>query len=116
MRGLPLLALLVLTGCNPGITPPQATRNEAATASNQVQRTPEPPVNSAVPPPADVTEPRASSEPATGAAGMSPYRRREYERGYRDCMTGNFDGERQGESYRIGCMAAEDVKQPSARR
>lgn len=46
-----------------------------------------------------------------GLAAMSPYRRREYERGWRDCMTGNYDRERQGESYRIGCMAAEEAKE-----
>ena len=45
-----------------------------------------------------------------GLAAMSPYRRREYQRGWRDCMTGNYDRERQGESYRIGCMAAEEAK------
>ena len=43
-------------------------------------------------------------------AEMSPYRRREYARGWRDCMTGNYDRERQGESYRLGCMAAENAK------
>ena len=50
-----------------------------------------------------------------GLAAMSPYRRREYERGWRDCMTGNYDRERQGESYRIGCMAAEEAKEAAGR-
>ena len=45
-------------------------------------------------------------------AAMSPSRRREYERGWRDCATGNYayDPDRQGESYRLGCMAAENAK------
>ena len=50
-----------------------------------------------------------------GLAAMSPFRRREYERGWRDCMTGNYDRERQGESYRIGCMAAEEAKEAGGR-
>ena len=50
-----------------------------------------------------------------GLAAMTPYRRREYERGWRDCMTGDYDRERQGESYRIGCMAAEEAKEEGGR-
>jgi len=50
-----------------------------------------------------------------GLAAMSPYRRRQYERGWRDCMTGNYDRKRQGESYRIGCMAAEEAKEAAGR-
>ena len=108
MRGLSFLGLLALAGCNPGITPPRTEQNEIAaprkasmpvpSAANQAER-------------ANVAEAAPEPDTASGPATMSPYRRREYERGYRDCMSGNFDGERQGESYRIGCMAAEDVKQ-----
>ena len=113
MRGLSLAALLALAGCNPGVTP-QNLQNEAAPSRNapaQLQAN-----GSADPGPANTA--RESPEPSAtpGLAGMSPYRRREYERGYRDCMTGDFDRERQGESYRIGCMAAEDAKQRRARR
>ena len=45
-------------------------------------------------------------------AAMSAGQRREYERGYGDCIRGryDYDPERQGESYRIGCMAAENAK------
>lgn len=107
MRGLAVAALLALTGCNPGITrsnqvvperndaqPAPAVSNQAPVAStNAMEQAPE------------------TAEGPPNVTGMSPYRRREYERGYRDCMSGNFDGERQGESYRIGCMAAEDAKQ-----
>ena len=107
MRGLALAALLALAGCNPGVTPQNeaapvrngsraapAVTNQPAAPDNRVEQTP-------------VTAPEAAPDPAS----MSPYRRREYERGYRDCVSGNFDRERQGESYRIGCMAAEDSKQ-----
>lgn len=110
MRGLPLFVLLALAGCNPGIAPPQDAANQAATARNEVRPAPEP-VNAVVPAaPINVSEAPAASEPLPGVADMSPYRRREYERGYRDCRTGNFDGERQGESYRIGCMAAQEAR------
>ncbi|MGQ0661956.1 hypothetical protein, partial [Sphingosinicella sp.] len=59
--------------------------------------------------------PASPPEATPGLAEMSPYRRREYERGWRDCMTRNFDRERQGESYRIGCMAAEEARERRAR-
>ena len=85
--------------------------------------------NALTQPPANLTQPQPDS-PASGAevgndvilpndpqddpalAGMSESRRREYARGYRDCARGDYDydPERQGESYRIGCMAAENLK------
>ena len=107
MRGLPI-ALLALAACNPGVTPV----NQAGNGLAPVRDAPQPPANQ-VAAPANTAEPVAPADPEAvpGVAGMSPYRRREYERGWRDCMTGNFDPERQGESYRIGCMAAEDAKQ-----
>ena len=91
MRGLSLGALLVLAGCNPGITPTQNAQNEAVSPNNAPAPPPQPPDNTAV----ETNVPEAAPEPGAtpGLAGMSPYRRREYERGYRDCMTGNFDGE-----------------------
>lgn len=112
MRGGLFAALLLLAGCNPGVPPPPAQVNRAE------------PVRKALPSaPANETgalnesEPVAAEPPAgdPGLAAMSPYRRREYERGYRDCMTGNFDRERQGESYRIGCMAAEEARERRSR-
>ena len=108
MRGLAFAALLALAGCNPGITP-QNVQNEAAPSRNAPARLA--PTNESEPAPTNAMQepPEPSANP--GLAEMSPYRRREYERGYRDCMTGNFDPERQGESYRIGCMAAVDAKQ-----
>lgn len=111
MRAFLPAALLAAASCNPGITPPDNGQTGTPPQRNAVvPARPVLPNPSAQDPPANAVE---SAERATppGVAGMSPYRRREYERGYRDCLTGNFDGERQGESYRIGCMAAEDVKQ-----
>ena len=107
MRRLSFAALLALIACNPGITP-----NQTAPARNESRARSAAPANKTAAVPANVAEETIVTPPQPpGVAGMSPYRRREYERGYRDCMSGNFDGERQGESYRIGCMAAEDVKQ-----
>lgn len=109
MRGVALAVLLALPGCNPGITPPQNAQRERPPANAPA---PKSAVNEvASPPTANIATKAPEATTPPGLAGMSPYRRREYERGYRDCMSGNFDGERQGESYRIGCMAAEDAKQ-----
>ena len=110
MRGLPLAALLALAGCNPGVAPPGNAQNEASPARNIAEPAPRI-VNTAEPAPANRAEGTSTLETPPSPAGMSPYRRREYERGYRDCMSGNFDGERQGESYRIGCMAAAEARE-----
>lgn len=110
MRGLWLIGLLALAGCNPGITPHNG-QNEIAEPRNTSVAAPPASKRPADAVPANIAEAAPDPDATSGPASMSPYRRREYERGYRDCMSGNFDGERQGESYRIGCMAAEDVKQ-----
>jgi hypothetical protein len=104
VRGFAVAGLLALAGCNPGIAP----QNQTAPVRNESGPTPTA-ANRAAPAPANIVE--TAPEAAPDPAGMSPYRRREYDRGYRDCMTGHFDPERQGESYRIGCMAAEDATQ-----
>lgn len=81
----------------------------------------EPAANLAEPPPGPPTESddvaneamlTVEPPPDPAFAGMSAGQRREYERGYRDCIGGryDYDPERQGESYRIGCMAAENAK------
>ncbi len=107
MRGFPpALGIFLLAGCGGGVgSNAIEPRNEApspaeAAPSNTVASN------------ARETNRTISAEPPEipGVAEMSPYRRREYERGYRDCRTGNFDRERQGESYRIGCMAAEEAR------
>lgn len=108
-----LPALLLLAACNPGVSPPRNEANETVPVRNRAEPAPATPANAAEVAPINEIASSSGSEPEAmpGLAGMSPYRRREFERGWRDCMTGNFDGERQGESYRIGCMAAEDTKQ-----
>jgi len=108
-----LPALLLLAACNPGVSPPRNEANETVPVRNRAGSAPAAPANAAEAAPINEIAPTSGSEPEAmpGVAGMSPYRRREYERGYRDCMSGNFDRERQGESYRIGCMAAEDARQ-----
>ncbi len=106
-------ALLLLASCNPGVSPSRNETNETAPSRNQSSPAPAAPINTAQTAPANDVQSTSDAEPKAfpGVAEMSPYRRREYERGYRDCMGGNFDPERQGESYRIGCMAAEDARQ-----
>jgi hypothetical protein len=64
---------------------------------------------------ANVTEAVKAPVEDPALASMSPYRRREYDRGYRDCANEQYDPERQGESYRLGCMAAENAKSGSQR-
>jgi len=112
MRGLlPTLGILLLAGCGEGgnsnrIQP----RNDVAPLVNAAPTFNE--GNAAAPdePPENRTGASAPPE-IPGVAEMSPYRRREYERGWRDCRTGNFDRERQCESYRIGCMAAQEASE-----
>jgi hypothetical protein len=55
--------------------------------------------------------PRAAAEEApdpADLAGLSPSRRRAYERGLADCRAGRYDPDRYPEAYRIGCAAAND--------
>ncbi|MGE0178801.1 MAG: hypothetical protein AB7O91_03140 [Sphingomonas sp.] len=112
MRGGVYTALLLLAACNPGVPQAPLPENEAEPVPNAPAPQPEAaPANEM--PPGNETAAAAAGPPAgdPGLAAMSPYRRREYERGWRDCTTGNFDRERQGESYRIGCMAAEEARE-----
>jgi len=112
MRGLvPTIGILLLAGCGEGVgSNGVVPRNDAAPLVNAAPALNED--NAAAPdePPANRTGASAPPE-IPGVSEMSPYRRREYERGYRDCRAGNFDRERQGESYRIGCMAAEEARE-----
>lgn len=107
MRGvLLMLGNSLLAGCGGELdSNTTEARNEA---TPPVAATP----GNAVAPEESATNRMIAAEPPEipGVAEMSPYRRREYERGYRDCRTGNFDRKRQGESYRIGCMAAEEAR------
>ncbi len=107
MRGvLLMLGISLLAGCGGELdSNTTEARNEA---TPRVKAAP----SNAVSPDESASNRTISAEPPEipGVAEMSPYRRREYERGYRDCRAGNFDRQRQGESYRIGCMAAEEAR------
>jgi hypothetical protein len=105
MTRLLLLTAAVLVASCGREEPPTPAENQV----NVAEPVPEPV------PPEPENETRAAALPLDpsedpAVAAMSPYRRREYERGYRDCISGNFDPQRQGESYRLGCMTAENVK------
>lgn len=118
MRGGLLPLLVLLTACNPGVPQPRTPEDKATEIRNAPVLAPEavtPPANDAAP--ANDVAPEQARPPGEdpGLASMTPYRRREYERGWRDCMAGNFDGERQGESYRIGCMAAAEARDRQTR-
>lgn len=111
MRGFaPALSILLLAGCGGG-----AGSNAAAPRNDVAIVNAAPTANgSDAAAPREPAENRSNASPPPeipGVAEMSPYRRREYERGYRDCREGNFDRERQGESYRIGCMAAQEARE-----
>jgi len=111
MRGLvPTLGILLLAGCGEGANSNGLVpRNDAAPLVNAAPAVNE--GNAAAPDEPSTNRAIASEPPEIpGVAEMRPYRRREYERGYRDCRDGNFDRGRQGESYRIGCMAAEEAR------
>lgn len=73
-----------------------APKNDAGSPENQMIKA-DPPANEAMP---------EESDP--GLASMTPYQRRAYDRGLRDCRAGRYEPERYPESYRIGCAAAQD--------
>jgi hypothetical protein len=99
MRPIVVLLALTLSACGRGEAP----------GGNE--RQPVPPPREA---PAPKAEPghnkSAAAAPQTdpALAGMSPSRRRAYERGLADCRAGRYDPDRYPESYRIGCAAAHD--------
>ena len=73
-----------------------APKNDAGSPEGRIIRA-DPPANEAMP-----------EEPDPGPAGMTPYHRRVYDRGFRDCRAGRYDPDPYPESYRIGCAAAQD--------
>jgi hypothetical protein len=109
-----VLLPFALAACGPAPAPApapekKATANEAAPPAAAA-----PVANSAVetsseqrPPP----EPQVEvPEDAPGLAEMSPFRRRAYEAGYRDCRAGRYDPDPWPEAYRIGCGAAQEAQ------
>jgi hypothetical protein len=104
-----LIFLLLASACDPGSdTQDRAASSTVEEPTNLVAQESTPASEGR--PPEIVLPETPPEDPALGA--LSPSRRREYERGYRDCRTGNYDydAETQGEYYRIGCMAAENLK------
>ena len=100
--------------------PPEIPRGKEKVAAQPAANLVEPPPESPPEPPmGSEDEAMLSMEPPADPAfaAMSEAQRREYERGYRDCIRGryDYDPERQGESYRIGCMAAENAKSEAGR-
>jgi hypothetical protein len=94
MRRLACLAALpLLLACGSG-APPQ-------------NRQQPPPVRAKVMPPPAKAAAGEAPDPAA-VAGLSPSRRRAYERGLADCRAGRYDPDRYPEAYRIGCAAAND--------
>ncbi len=117
MRVPPLiLAAAFAASCEaPSEMPPAQQKAAAEPAANLAEPPPGPPTASD-----DVAnEAMLSLEPPADPAfaAMSAGQRREYDRGYRDCIRGryDYDPERQGESYRIGCMAAENARSDADR-
>lgn len=104
------VVVLVATACEPSEVANQARPAEAPSSAEQNDILPE---RAGEAEEANVTEEVKAPVEDSALASMSPYRRREYERGYRDCANGQYDRERQGESYRLGCMAAENAKSGS---
>jgi len=105
------LPLIVLAGaCGGGGASEEAPRNGAGAPGNA-------PENAIVRPagggkeaeanrPANEAMPEDSADP--GLAAMTPYQRRAYDRGLRDCSAGRYEPDPHPESYRIGCAAAHD--------
>jgi len=100
---------LALIACEPAPVPDNKAANEVS------QPTTVAPVgNSPMETTAEnVTTPETQvevPEDAPGLAEMSPFRRRAYEAGYRDCRAGRYDPDLWPEAYRIGCGAAQEAR------
>jgi hypothetical protein len=114
MRRVAPLLVLLACACDKGQPPqrpapqnvvqpapvPSSSPAPAGNEANAVETAP-----SDVPPPGD-----------PGLAGLSPSQRRAYELGYRDCSHGRYAPDNHLEAYRIGCGAAHDRMDGSARR
>jgi hypothetical protein len=96
MRGPAVIALLALLA---------ACESEAPGPGND-QNTAQPPANAAAPAANAVVADAPQADDAL--AGMSPGRRRAYDRGLADCRAGRYAPANHPEAYRIGCAAAHD--------
>ena len=109
VRAALLGPLLLLAACGSEAQVPAEAAVEASREPANLAAPESSPATETQPPEVHIPE-RPPEDPSL--AGLSPSRRREYDNGYRDCRAGNYeyDAQTQGEYYRIGCMAAENLK------
>lgn len=109
MRAALLAPLLLLAACGRQAQAPAEAPVEASREPINLTAPESSPATKAQPPRVLIP---ASPPEDPSLAELSPSRRREYDNGYRDCRAGNYDydAQTQGEYYRIGCMAAENLK------
>lgn len=106
MKAAFLAAILLLGACEREAANEMEARNEAPQNSAE-------PTNEAAP---DVNNSGAAElsaevpQDGAGLADMSPYQRRAYEQGYRDCRAGRYAPDPWPEAYRIGCGAAQGAE------
>lgn len=110
-----LSCAVALGGCQPAAVPNDAeAANHAAPPAapapiaNEAAAPVEPAADASAEAPAEKTV--EVPEDAPGLADMSPFRRRAYEAGYRDCSAGRYDPDPWPEAYRIGCGAAQEAR------
>ena len=105
-----LPAILSLAACDPApeagdnfVQPAQAPRPGAPAPENAAQagRAAEA---------ADPALPVEAPADSPGLADMSPWQRRAYQAGYRDCRAGRYQPDSWPEAYRIGCGAAQEAR------
>ena len=109
MRAALLWPLLLLAACDREAQAPAGASVEVDRDPTNLAAPESSPATQAQPPQVEIPE-TPPEDPSL--ASLSPLRRREYDNGYRDCRAGNYeyDAQTQGEYYRIGCMAAENLK------
>jgi len=105
------LPLILLAGaCGGGGDSEEAPKNGAGAPENAPENAISRPAGrgeeTQANPPANEAMPEDSVDP--GLAAMTPYQRRAYDLGLRDCSAGRYEPDRHPEAYRIGCAAAQD--------
>lgn len=110
MAAKPFLAasvgLSLLAGCGPGVS-----EDGRAPADNAAEPPAGPVAPAAEPPAANQAEAAPPAE-VPGVADMSPFQRRAFDQGYRDCSEGRYEPDPWPEAYRIGCGAAQEERVP----
>ena len=101
-------ALCLIAACNPARSPDSGGNETPAPVERPAANEEAPPA-----PAVNAAEPEAPIEvpdDGAGLADMSPFRRRAYEQGYRDCRAGRYEPDPWPEAYRIGCGAAQEAR------